>query len=349
MESLLESYTTPQMLTIENTRLGHLFFVLNILILIFLAFSIFIDKGYLEYDQVLGDASIEAHLDTHFDLNSFSYCNQSVGCVVRDPAEVGVSSSGNTIFIGTYIKEIMERRTCSHNSTNCLVDRIWEPISKKKSYVAGIDDVILKISHSFVAPTFFEESGHNRLYSKSNREMFGILVQEQHVEEPIVLQKFSRNLKDSIPLKRLLKVAEIPSLEFPNFFEEKNKSLRRTGFHLQLQISYDNVKCVEGWACVIGTSEPTYTYQASYVPQLASMDQILVLDEASGIRLRKSIFGVRISIQQDAKIGRFSIWALISRIVEGVGMLTVATSVVDFVGSYWAPTAPFFEPITYKI
>jgi hypothetical protein len=86
-------------------------------------------------------------------------------------------SGSKSIFIKTKISEITEERACARDGPErCQPGQpIWRRLGKQSYYVAHVDDAVLTLGHSFRAPTFFEESGHSKVYSQDQREMSGVM------------------------------------------------------------------------------------------------------------------------------------------------------------------------------
>eukprot|EP01126_Amoeba_proteus_P003032 TRINITY_DN10988_c0_g1_i2.p1 TRINITY_DN10988_c0_g1~~TRINITY_DN10988_c0_g1_i2.p1 ORF type:complete len:352 (+),score=44.67 TRINITY_DN10988_c0_g1_i2:722-1777(+) len=340
---LLSSYTTSQMVTIENRRLGVLYISLVVLSLAIMITSIFYQKGYLEYDVVLGAAITKLDWEGKLDTSQLSYC-QKKKCVIWDTYEAGLSNGGGNLLIVTRVKETKEKRKCGVHSSLCD-SNVWEELSVDNWYIAGVESMVLKVSHSYLAPHFYEDSGHSKTFSSSNKEMAGVLLKGQG-EEVQVLQVFNRSKYDSIPIQNLLAAAEVDSLDARNIYHEKNRTLRHTGFHMDLDISYNNVRCSGELSCWFGTRKTTYRHRANLIPQDTFVTLIVNQDETNGTRVRRSLYGIEVSVKQSGRIGRFSYGALLSRLVEGVGMLTMANLIVDFFASYLSAHAPTF--VAYK-
>lgn len=67
--------------------------------------------------------------------------------------------------------------------------------------------------------------------------------------------------------------------------DNKNKTLRESGFYLYLDIHYNNVRCDRSWNCAFGTVEPTYRYRASMVPQEVHVTKIASENDEEGTRV----------------------------------------------------------------
>lgn len=94
------------------------------------------------------------------------------------------------------------------------------------NYKIGVESTVLNLEHSFVAPLFYEESGHDRVYSRDNkyvhsnfkpyfyREMAGVFI-KGHGSNSSIIQKLLVGEIDRIPFPSLLAAAEIDSLDTP--------------------------------------------------------------------------------------------------------------------------------------
>jgi hypothetical protein len=80
----------------------------------------------------------------------------------------------------------VEERECTRQSESCQTNSIWRRVSKHTYYVANIDSSIISLKHSFRAPTFYEESGHSKIYSQDQKEMRGVLFSSGDCKNEIV-------------------------------------------------------------------------------------------------------------------------------------------------------------------
>jgi len=70
-------------------------------------------------------------------------------------------------------------------------------------------------------------------------------------------------------------------------------------------------------------------------------------DPIQGTRVRRVLHGMVITVKQSGKIGRFSVSALIIQILSGLGLLAIATSVVDTLATYILPQSEAFSNRKY--
>eukprot|EP01127_Copromyxa_protea_P013190 TRINITY_DN3523_c0_g1_i1.p1 TRINITY_DN3523_c0_g1~~TRINITY_DN3523_c0_g1_i1.p1 ORF type:complete len:368 (+),score=40.11 TRINITY_DN3523_c0_g1_i1:165-1106(+) len=285
------------------------------------------------------------------DTDVLPYCNAEGEdenmCVLWDKYQVGIPRGDKSLLIVTKVKEVVERRMCPIGATSCPVPGIWQEVNKTSRFIAGVERTQLQLEHSFVAPLFYEESGHSSDYSRDNKDMNGVFIRG-HGSESVITHKFETRDPDSIPLPALLAAADVKSLDITTDIigDNGNKTLRDSGFYLYVDIYYNNIRCDGSLSCAFGTVEPEYRYRANMVPQEVHVTKIVSENRQEGTRLRRVFYGVVINIKQSGKIGRFSLTALMFQIVGGLGMLAISTAVVDTFGPYFMSK---FDEIKYDM
>jgi len=307
-----------------------------------MAFSIIYYKTYLEYDQVIGAANMQLKWKEHIlDLDKLVYC-KSLDCVMWDKHQAGISIGEKSFLIVTRVKEVLEVRNCSTDSRKCKVPGIWEEKSKKITFVAGVEESVLHIDHSFIAPLFHDEDRTSASFTNDNSNMTGVVMKKVGSSSKVLLEVGGAE-HDIIPIPTLLEAANIASLQ--DFHGDQ--MLREQGMHLYLDISYNNARCNRDWSCAFGTVHPSYRYRVNMVPQQGELTSIV--DNEDGTRKRTVLHGIMIHVVQSGKIGRFSMSSLMTQVSTALGMLVLSTSVVDFLATYWLPNHTRFGILKYPM
>jgi len=357
--SFLHYYYTPRFVGIEHKQLGLLYWAFVGLALGYTLFAIFQQKNYLEFDSVTTAVNLKLKWPTGIlRLSDSAYCAETTAadgskrpCVMWDKYEVGRYRNDNSFFITTKVKETHEKRVCPLNSAECPIKNIWNKTSSKTYFVNGVDSLVLRISHSFTASHFYEET-HNPEYSLTSNEMSGVFVAGRG---PIkVLNRFPIGESDGFNVGALLEAAQL-SLDAeshePSNVHGKNLTFRNSGFVIALDLLYHNTICKGSftekiWSgCLMGTTRPVYRYRVSATPAPTRFHEIQE-DSETGTRVRRSLHGILVQVHQSGKIGRFSISVLLIQIAAGLSFLSLATMIVDNI-SYYVLVGQKFEYSKY--
>ncbi|KAL5496680.1 hypothetical protein EMCRGX_G013018 [Ephydatia muelleri] len=317
-------YSIPKYIVFKGNCIA-LFYTLSglILVLYTVLYGIIYAKSYLYFDNhpqgtmkiVLSDAR---SVDWNLQLENLTYCHGNISCKDADPMSLNGPVETRAVTIATFIKERKQMLTNSTNSDH------YGTYSEEQYYTKGPEYVVLKIDHAITA----SDSSGKIFLRASHRKLTGYLMDING--NPVrQLNSDQRSGKpDKLSLIELLKAAGVESLEKPSDSISSNgRSFRKRGCVLQVNIFYHN--WLSTW---FHTSNAQYEYRVHRVPYIDystkeiinSSVQINPLE-----RLLRKRYALRIEIVQSGSLGIFSLSALLSTIVNGNIVFTIAIWIIE--------------------
>jgi hypothetical protein len=215
--------------------------------------------------------------------------------------------------------------------------------------LAGVDRFFLTISHSFTTTAGI--SGGSQLIPGALLDLSGNRLSPCAVYDPLffpqgcppqVAATFQGpHTEDVLPVRALFIAAGLPCPDVPagNIPSLSNVSARASGITLQLEITYTNYAWTTGkpglleGTGTLDSSEIHYYYTVRQVPDTVYRSLETVTPSGLVPALDRVIYerrGVRILVSQSGFIGNFNMQALLVTLTVSLGMLKVATLVVDF-------------------
>jgi len=233
-----------------------------------------------------------------------------------------------------------------------------------------------------MAHQFYDESDLDPQFSKLDDEMSGVLIGGVSMGKQ-VLKRFERGEKNIFKLEELISAAGLkkglnetlgsafprPSSSNQNWKGKQRspgsnlleKTLRETGVRIQVDLSYNNIRCDYSLSCSFGTVPTTYRYRVSPVPSadfevvevLAGLDYYSnhahmleeVEKEGTELRIERIRRGVYIQVEQGGKIGRFSLQVFVVNLCSGLGMATLVAVVLDFLALNVLPKRALYNKL----
>jgi len=194
---------------------------------------------------------------------------------------------------------------------------------------------ILRIAHSMQAPRFFEETGSMK-FAGSSKKMDGAL---KRIDEKTI-KRFPRWDKsmDTLLVKILLESAQVNLDDFSDDVQHSTDTIRRRGVFLYGSITYSNV----------GTENIRYYYRINKIPESEYRIKERISHNATHRMLRKRS-GIKLSFVQTGTVGRFSFQKLFIQIASGMGMLTLITTIVDFIAMRFMPMRKYYGHYKYEL
>eukprot|EP01088_Endostelium_zonatum_P006201 TRINITY_DN18305_c0_g1_i1.p1 TRINITY_DN18305_c0_g1~~TRINITY_DN18305_c0_g1_i1.p1 ORF type:complete len:443 (-),score=81.61 TRINITY_DN18305_c0_g1_i1:24-1352(-) len=352
------TYATFHKVRLHDWRLGILFLALQIAIVLYIVIHpIIIQKRYLLRTVPVGNVALSLKSPQALNVNytppspsNLSYCEGSLNPIINgtllpclywtEELALYPVVEQSAMFITTRVnvstkvaitnRNVTAASTFDANGTatispNCLLNSsncFYTKTQQSALYVAIPELFTIKIAHAWQAILFNE----GELASLSNKGVFvysdGKRVEATGAE---VIGVYGKD--DIIYLSTFLRAAGIS-------FDTLVDGLvpRYDGVIILIVLSYTNT---DGYR----TNEYSYTYTATYVTGA----QFKVVQEIYGKNYQTILefnrHGVRLLIVQSGEIGRFDFQTLLLTLVSGLGLLAIATTLVDILGGFcWGKT-----------
>ncbi|ELR11999.1 uncharacterized protein ACA1_344690, partial [Acanthamoeba castellanii str. Neff] len=306
-----------------------LYYALVLGALAYTASTIVYHKGYLEYEpHIVGGLSLHLTRQHHaseaghppdlIDTRLLTYCRQSSDsahdakpCLIWDDDDILVQRGTHAALITTRVQRYLEKRVCGPTEVSC--GAIWEEVSHDDYFIADTENFELGVYHSMQAPHFFEESGHSHAFAEGNLHMKG--RRQGGAEE------FPEGECDHFKLTELLAAADVTLNDLSDAPGQERKPLRASGLILHADLAYNNIRCDGKLKCAFGQGDISYRYRIYRVPESNSeMVEVKKLNDTHRVR----------SVKQGIQV-------LIVNLCSGLGMMAIATVVVDAIAIYVLP------------
>ncbi|XP_032240708.1 P2X receptor E isoform X2 [Nematostella vectensis] len=278
-------------------------------------------------------------------------------CEYIDAQELSWPIESHTINLMTFGKDRWQVK----QRNDSFLKQEFVNIREKKYFTVNPEEVMIKVEHSIVATRFTRKSGKEQV-AASQRSMKGYLYDAQgKIIQSIPATNFKKpglGQADKLTVQELLNAAGIDSLEQPSdALNAKGKSFRRHGMVLHVGICYHNTETT-----LIGTGNIEYSYHVRRIPYadyrinqvipIIGADDFSFTDDKTLTRPEKRLFrkryGIKIEFHQSGKLGRFSLPALLLKLVSGVGLLTLTATIVDTAALYLLPDRFQYREFVYE-
>lgn len=214
LDSLL-AYNTPRFVSIEDRRLGCLYYILVLMVALWVVgFQIVYGNEHYKLFDVTGESRMTIQQPTKKGCNprkpdcedaitarsDLPYCavykgssekklNHSSNCVYADMVElVPEGPQAGTLFVPSRIDTIKQERGCPGVTGHC--SKLWKSAeSKNKTYVAGIEDYTLKIVSSYLRKGIHGHSFQHTGYYYECRSASGKVVKTDPCEGTLTMQE----------------------------------------------------------------------------------------------------------------------------------------------------------------
>lgn len=327
-DSLL-SYNTVKIVAIRDRRLGllHYFFMLCIVGYI-VGYVIVYDKRYLKLEAPVGSVrmsllSPQNRGETPPPASELPYCLQmqkqyngwkNHRCLYWDEALVVFPpTEASAMFITTRVTNITEHLdNCTLDSNTCK----YIADSVNTSTIAAIENFTLLIDHS----VYTSQLG----IQANSEELPGCLLGPNGKEmvDPFKEDSIGRaGAQDIIHLSVLLEAAGINSLDTVSP-SNSSRSKRYDGVVLLVFITYSNTYTYD-------TRKLRYQYTVKMVEDTKYKVVQPVYTKQIDVRAIWNRHGIRLLVLQVGMLGAFDFETMLLSFVSGLGLLAVATLVVD--------------------
>ncbi|EGC35062.1 hypothetical protein DICPUDRAFT_152641 [Dictyostelium purpureum] len=338
----LFSYQTIKIVRIRDRRLGilHLSFLVAIILYI-LIFTILLQKKYLAIESPIG--SIRTSLMAPQNrAGNLSYCSQtqpSFNGYENKPCRwwdeylvLYPPSEESAMFISTRVTQ--ENQTTVNNCDLSTPSCVYTTNSSIEFYVANVEDFTILLDHTLSAPTLGIQYNAFQL----NGELLGPDGNPITLPAPNVVG--IKNQPDILTLQGILTAAGIGSLD-QQALANTSRSIRDDGILLLCFITYSNMY-------TYSTANYHYTYQFKLVQDTKfKVEEPVFLDNVIH-RIILDRHGVRIIFIQTGQLGQFDFQTTLLTFVSGIGLVTVATFVVDFIAVRLLPQKERYTELKYQ-
>ncbi|KAF2069905.1 hypothetical protein CYY_008776 [Polysphondylium violaceum] len=341
----LFSYQTVKIVRIRDKRLGilHLSFM-GAIILYIVIVTILLQQQYLAIQTPIG--SIRNSLLAPANRSQYlPYCQNSTNlnyngfptkeCQYWDETLVMYPpSSEYSLFITTRVSSSTQEtfNNCSLTEFNCTYVNVAN--STKDFYIADVDTFTVLVDHTMAAPTLGIQYNAKQLPGF----MLNSKGKKITLTPPNIVGVVDQY--DILTLDAILNAADIASLDSPGF-SNSSRSIRDDGMLLFCFITYSNT-------FTYSTSKYRYTYEFHLIEDTKfKIVEPIYLDDVN----HRYIFnrhGVRIIFIQTGQLGKFDFQTSLLTFVSGIGLLTVATLVVDIIAVRLLPQRNKYSMMKYQ-
>jgi len=299
--------------------------------------------------------------DTH------SYCVNST-CKIWDAFDIVYpKADSDAISITTRVVEIEQERICKEEDIKC--SDIFQETGKNKFFIADVENFLLVIDHSMQTSNFIKRKMDFDEIAKSSRDMNGTLLSYNNS----VVHELPKFKPDIIPLWKLLESADVflddksdrirwrrtrrrvqqdfivqneveeQSLGIERWGGEEDRSFRARGLVLFVTIHYTNM---DTWFGIENTVHYEYRVHRLQETEYALYESLDSTEGDMHRHLHKR-FCIHIKFLLSGSIGRFSLNALLSNIVTSLGLVTLASIIVDQLALYVLPIRQQYNNVKY--
>lgn len=297
------------------------------------------EKGYLKREKPVGTVvtSLKTPRGKPINPSDYPYCVENGSTTYRDPRPCMVwddvqalypPEELNSMSITTRVTNTTEEYFCDDTSVPC-VDPWRNTTFPNEFYLAGVETFSVRVSHSMQAPNFYRASGGSLEYGGTSDQMSGSLVDTRGR----VLKSFSNEQMDTMPLSLILEAADVDLNNLANV----NETQRHAGTVLLFFITYSSD----------GTGAATYKYTVSQV-RGSQTKVVEAMYEGGGFRQTIDRHGVKLAFIQGGLLGRFDFQTMLVQLVSALGLLSVATVVVELLMLYVLPHKKHYSKYKYQ-
>ncbi|KAM9996721.1 hypothetical protein ACTFIZ_001669 [Dictyostelium cf. discoideum] len=341
----LFQYSTVKIVRIRDRRLGilHLSFLVGIIAYI-VVYSAIIKKGYLFTEVPIGSVRTSLKSPNTFATN-LTYCaNQQhsgstypftpLDCNYWDEQlalfPVGQDS---TFTCTTRVRLSNQSANCDFTSPTCKF--IDEPGSAQNIYIADIESFTILIDHTMYASS--SGSQFNAV------DLHGYMLNQDGDQVQIDANGTSIGVSgkpDIMTIGQLLSFGGV-SLDQASPVDS-NVSIRYDGVVLFVFITYSNTY-------TYSTSDFRYVYSVQQIANtIYDVPEIVILKDIN-TRLLLKRHGIRVIFIQTGTIGSFHFQTLLLTLVSGLGLLAVATTVVDQLAIRLLPQRKSYSSLKFQV
>jgi len=360
------SYKTARIVKIKDKRLFFLYAFFMFLIFCYIVvWNLGVKKNYLQYEEPLGTIRVSLRKPAPMyekPISKLPYCTRSKGvyigtdwrvfdqqkCKIADDKFAVYPATEQSAMLATTRATVFdETMPAGCNITSGGSHCQWKKVGSPDTlFITQIENYTLFIDHTMYAA----QSG----YIRNSKYMDGRMLNArgEHVDpcddyakgkcpKYVIMGKMDK--ADIIPLGTLLRAADtsLDSRAHPAMAQgaAKWESHRYAGVVLVMRIFYDNVY-------TFNTHNIRYTYTVHQVPRTEfKVEEPMYSVDKNGVVHRTVVdrHGIRIVFQQTGHIGVVDFQTFLIQMASSLGLLAVATVVVDLLATKVMDQRKFYE------
>eukprot|EP00754_Rhynchopus_humris_P001265 Rhum_TRINITY_DN10767_c0_g2::Rhum_TRINITY_DN10767_c0_g2_i1::g.40097::m.40097 len=361
------AFQTTKVVVLKDRVLGLMAIALKIAILLYIIFTVIVDKGYLIVEMPRGTSRMSLQLASSAWVDQdLPYCTNTpkggpypfvdekvMPCAFVDKklSEVKVPAVGSHFFAPTRLtRSTRDVGACGLGDYNCRKQSTF-PVTNEtfSGFIAGIDEATLRILHTV------EGRGQVKI-ERSLTEMDGVFkncngdVVKKMPQLPEDATTAQRNA-DTVA-NRIFKLKDLLAWARPGMHAEcgaalsldqpvssnNAATLRYDGLILHVMIEYDNT---EG-----DRSNVEYTMSVTALtkadPKYESMTPV------TGVGVFDNRHGVHVIVVQTGKLGKFSFARLVISFTAGLGLLALAQTITDLLAKFIMPRKAEYKELIFE-
>lgn len=349
------SYQTLKVITIEDKRLGLLHWAFTFFIAGYVIGYVFVyNKGYLKYADVSGIIYMNILPPSAFNLDLKEYCTNdksSNPAFNPQPCEIWSAYALSTTtdlsdswFLATQVERVKQTRDCSNFFDPVLQYRgcnaNWTNLGNLTTYVGGVEEFVLSITHNAFAPEHSKSDTANENYKGSSFDMTGYLLnldKSEHELPPgannFTLGELLASVSNDQPIvldRNCTHPQCIGTLQ----------TFRQAGVVLVLEFEYRNDHQF------LAPTHLEYVFSISRMPDaaytLSTLEDVDV-HGANQSQTVRTVHGVRLDFIKSGQIGAVDVLTIFSVAIESLVLLKIAGVLVD-----WTATKIMAHRKTYS-
>ncbi|KYR00427.1 putative purinergic receptor [Tieghemostelium lacteum] len=241
-------------------------------------------------------------------------------------------SSESSLFVTTRVTSSEQATSnCSLKSPTCT----WNTTAESSIYIGNLNNFTVLLDHTMSAPDFNVQFNAKQLpgmlLDSNGKEM-------RNLQPPNVIGQQDKD--DILTIDTILQAAGIQTLDAPGE-SNSSRSLRDDGLLLFLFISYSNIY-------TYSTNKYRYTYEFALIPdsKYKVIEPIYTYDTSHRVIFNRH--GIQIFIVQTGTLGRFDFQTMLITFVGGIGLVTVASVIVDIILLRILPKRQDYQKLKYQ-
>eukprot|EP00051_Salpingoeca_urceolata_P017985 m.250028 g.250028 ORF g.250028 m.250028 type:complete len:381 (+) comp19093_c0_seq12:124-1266(+) len=346
----LPTYKTYGRQELHDPEVSVLYYVLLVTLVVASLYHTLFGHGHLLHEIPLSSTTMytSSPLFAAAEVTERARCGQpeknTTGCIVLSADDATFRESKDTMLIATHVFESLQRRGCDPHEDTCVPARLWNNVRKSTTEpgcaqrdhaVADVDDFVVSLEHavlSMVDPSL----------SRTQREMNGTLLDV----DGATMVTLDQPVRDALALRQLLGAAGVDGLDHKHdsrrsllpcadwlrdhpdaCCEDFGATYRVRGLHLDLIATYANLAdgsmlprdmTYELRAMRMPLAE---AYLTEFLPGCKGFEQhcgnVSDAEALKMFRVKRTISGVRLSMQRTGDVGHFT-WSAAAQCLVGL-------------------------------
>mmetsp|Transcript_4606 Transcript_4606/g.8028 ORF Transcript_4606/g.8028 Transcript_4606/m.8028 type:complete len:376 (+) Transcript_4606:100-1227(+) len=339
---MLLSYWTVPYVELKDKKLQLFYNLGMVAVLAYVCSTVFMDQGFLEMDDAEGFGRPTVRMRAHASKGAF--CD-SLACEDIDSDQAVLELATHEVLVTTMVRQLSQEAECT--SGKCGK---WRTSKVSSYFVQSVDEFELKIAHNAYCSEFIAScKGSEKCpFAVPGSSMPGRLLGA----DGKVFKDIPVGTNPTFKLKDWLAAAGLgldntsDALQDDDntYIGQNDKQIptyRFLGFALLVDVSY-NGKSGTFMDYVRGKPPLTYDIRVNHIPHTLYKHREVLSEQHNsttgrGNRELLRSAGIVIKVAQSGQCARFSLSALIEKLLVNMGMIGVLTSVIEFVWQFLYP------------